>query len=36
MRRFGICEEGGAGVDKVVSLTEVYQLPTSAGECDRL
>ncbi|AQV99408.1 transcriptional regulator (plasmid) [Cupriavidus necator] len=27
MRRFGICEERGSGVDKVVSLTEAYQLP---------
>ncbi|MBU1147021.1 MAG: putative DNA binding domain-containing protein [Candidatus Omnitrophica bacterium] len=27
MRRFGICEEKGSGVDKVVNATEVYQLP---------
>ncbi|WP_250481297.1 ATP-binding protein [Caballeronia sp. GAOx1] len=27
MRRFGICEERGSGVDKVVSETEAYQLP---------
>lgn len=27
MRRFGICEEKGSGVDKVISATEVYQLP---------
>ncbi len=27
MRRFGICEERGSGVDKVVSQTEFYQLP---------
>lgn len=27
MRRLGICEEKGSGVDKVVSLAEVYQLP---------
>ncbi|SOZ22158.1 conserved hypothetical protein; putative DNA interacting protein (helicase/transcriptional regulator) [Cupriavidus taiwanensis] len=27
MRRFGICEERGSGVDKVVSVTEAYQLP---------
>jgi ATP-dependent DNA helicase RecG len=27
MRRFGICEEKGSGVDKVVSLAETYQLP---------
>lgn len=27
MRRMGICEERGSGVDKVVQQTEVYQLP---------
>ena len=27
MRRWGICEEKGSGVDKVVALAEVYQLP---------
>jgi len=27
MRRFGICEEKGSGVDKVVDAAEVYQLP---------
>lgn len=27
MRRIGICEERGSGVDKVVSETELYQLP---------
>lgn len=27
MRRLGICEEKGSGVDKVVSLAEAYQLP---------
>ncbi|MCW5574786.1 MAG: putative DNA binding domain-containing protein [Burkholderiales bacterium] len=27
MRRWGICEEKGSGVDKVVSAAEVYQLP---------
>ncbi len=27
MRRLGICEEKGSGVDKVVSLAEMYQLP---------
>jgi len=27
MRRMGICEERGSGVDKVVSQTEFYQLP---------
>ncbi len=32
MRRFGICEERGSGVDKVVSQTEVFQLPPPAWE----
>ncbi|MFT8320735.1 MAG: ATP-binding protein [Bacillus sp. (in: firmicutes)] len=27
LRRVGICEERGSGIDKVVSLTELYQLP---------
>jgi ATP-dependent DNA helicase RecG len=27
MRRIGVCEERGSGVDKVVSQTEFYQLP---------
>lgn len=27
MRRVGICEEKGSGIDRVVSLAEVYQLP---------
>jgi ATP-dependent DNA helicase RecG len=27
MRRLGICEEEGSGVDKVVESTEIYQLP---------
>ncbi len=27
MRRIGVCEERGSGYDKVVSLTELYQLP---------
>ena len=27
MRRFGICEEKGSGIDKVVKAAEVYQLP---------
>jgi ATP-dependent DNA helicase RecG len=27
MRRFGICEEKGSGVDKVVHAAEVFQLP---------
>ena len=32
MRRVGICEERGSGVDKVVSQTEFYQLPAPAFE----
>jgi ATP-dependent DNA helicase RecG len=27
MRRFGICEEKGSGIDKVVLATEAFQLP---------
>jgi ATP-dependent DNA helicase RecG len=27
MRRFGICEEKGSGIDKVVKTVEVFQLP---------
>lgn len=27
MRRMGICEEQGSGLDKVISLVEVFQLP---------
>jgi ATP-dependent DNA helicase RecG len=27
MRRLGICEEKGSGIDKVVNSAEVYQLP---------
>ncbi|MGV2389439.1 MAG UNVERIFIED_CONTAM: hypothetical protein LVR29_17870 [Microcystis novacekii LVE1205-3] len=27
MRRFGICEEKGSGIDKVISAPEKYQLP---------
>jgi ATP-dependent DNA helicase RecG len=27
MRKFGICEEKGSGIDKVVSAAEFYQLP---------
>ena len=30
MRRVGICEERGSGVDKVVFQTELYQLPAPA------
>ena len=32
MRRMGICEERGSGVDKVVSQTEIYQLPAPMFE----
>lgn len=32
MRRMGICEERGTGVDKVVSQTEFYQLPAPIFE----
>lgn len=32
MRRIGVCEERGSGVDKVVSQTELYQLPAPAFE----
>ncbi len=32
MRRIGICEERGSGVDKVVAQTEVYQLPAPLYE----
>jgi predicted HTH transcriptional regulator len=32
MRRVGICEERGSGVDKVVFQTEYYQLPAPIFE----
>jgi ATP-dependent DNA helicase RecG len=32
MRRIGICEERGSGIDKVVSLTEFYNLPAPLFE----
>ena len=32
MRRVGICEERGSGVDKVVFQTEIYQLPAPIFE----
>lgn len=32
MRRMGICEERGSGVDKIVSQTEVFQLPAPLFE----
>ena len=32
MRRLGICEERGSGIDKVVSLVEAFQLPAPLFE----
>lgn len=32
MRRVGICEERGSGIDKVVTQTEVFQLPAPCFE----
>lgn len=32
LRRIGVCEERGSGFDKVVSLTEFYQLPAPVIE----
>ena len=32
MRRFGICEERGSGIDKVVFEIEYYQLPAALFE----
>lgn len=32
MRRFRICEERGSGIDKVVSQTEIFQLPAPLFE----
>jgi len=32
LRRIGICEERGSGVDKIVSQTEFYQLPAPIFE----
>lgn len=32
MRRMGVCEERGSGVDKIVSQTEAYQLPAPLFE----
>jgi predicted HTH transcriptional regulator len=32
MRRFGICEERGSGIDKVVSQIELFQLPAPLFE----
>lgn len=36
MRRFGICEEKGSGVDKVVHAAEVFQLPAPDFRADNL
>lgn len=32
MRRMGVCEERGSGIDKVLSLVEFYQLPAPVFE----
>lgn len=32
MRRFGVCEERGSGIDKVIALTEEFQLPAPLFE----
>ncbi len=32
MRRIGICEERGSGIDKVIQETEIYQLPAPIFE----
>lgn len=34
MRRFGICEERGSGIDKVVSQVELFQLPAPLFESE--
>jgi len=34
MRRMGICEEKGSGIDKVIGITEVYQLPAPSFTFD--
>ncbi|MBP3220933.1 MAG: putative DNA binding domain-containing protein [Neisseriaceae bacterium] len=34
MRRMGICEERGSGIDKVVAQTEIHQLPAPLFEMD--
>lgn len=36
MRRLGICEEKGSGIDKVVHAAEVYQLPAPDFRADSL
>ena len=32
LRRIGVCEERGSGIDKVVAMTELYQLPAPIFE----
>ena len=32
LRRIGVCEERGSGIDKVVEITEQYQLPAPLFE----
>ncbi len=34
MRRFGICEEKGSGIDKVIQAAEVFQLPAPEFRVD--
>jgi ATP-dependent DNA helicase RecG len=34
MRRMGICEEKGSGIDKVVHAAEVFQLPAPSFQSD--
>ena len=36
MRRLGICEEKGSGIDKVVSAAEVFQLPAPDFRVDEI
>jgi hypothetical protein len=36
MRRMGICEEKGSGIDKVVQTVEAYQLAIAATVDEKL
>ena len=36
MRRFGVCEEKGSGIDKVVDLAEAFQLPAPEFRVDHI
>jgi predicted HTH transcriptional regulator len=36
MRRFGICEEKGSGIDKIVNAAEVFQLPAPEFRVDNV